>query len=192
MALRFYRAPGIRTDEAPSAGRASELEMALQAAGQRLGGNEATEAAAAYQEIATRWPDEPRARAGLEQARTLLQATADRENMTNTLLRDAMTRLTNDDAPGAEAALGELLRLVPDHAVALELHERVRTMRRAKGDSALERGTRAREGRRAREALRGLAEARRLLGNTQELPRYTASGQGLRRIRRRGTSRCRS
>jgi tetratricopeptide (TPR) repeat protein len=171
VALRLYRRV-LALDPDPEIEQraaATELRIALGEARARLAEDEPALAAAAYQEILARWPQDREATAGLEAARSRLQASADRTRQTNELLREAMTRLTGEDLLGAEAALEELLRLEPQHALGNELRARVRTARRGKGDAELQRARALAASGEHGDALRRLSVARRLLGDSPEL-----------------------
>jgi len=84
------------------------------------------QAAADFQAIVERWPDDTLARAGLQQARERLQRAADRDRNLRQLFAEALARFSAGDWSKAEATLSELLRLEPRHELGLELRNSVR------------------------------------------------------------------
>jgi tetratricopeptide (TPR) repeat protein len=152
----------------------ADLGANLAQADTLLATGDAAGAATAYQQVLETSPNEPQAVQGLTRARAELQSTADRERQTNALFRDAMTRFATSDYSGAEAALTELLRLDPAHALGRELQERVRTARAARGDDLLQKARAAAGSGDYAGALALLGEAQRVLRPTPELAALAA------------------
>ena len=174
-ALKLYRRVLAFEPDPDVERRASAVEIAigLEAARAQLESGQFAQAAASFQEIVEKWPSSSEAITGLERARAELAHSADRERQSNELLREAMTRLTGDDLVGAEAVLGELMRLEPRHALGHELQARVKSQRKTKGESELRRARSLVTAGDWDQAGRHLAEARRLLGESPEIALLT-------------------
>jgi hypothetical protein len=167
----YRRALALDPDDSASAHGLAQAELgaSLAQAGAFLASGDAARAATTYQQILETAPNEPQAVQGLAQARAQLQTAADRERQMNALLRDAMTRFAASDYSGAEAALTELRRLDPNHALGRELYERVRIARAARGDELLQKARAAAASGDYTGALALLGEAQRVLRPTPQL-----------------------
>lgn len=159
----------------------AEMEQALAAAEVLLRNGEAAQAATAFQAIEARWAGSVRGRAGLVEARTKLQRSADLERQLAGLFKNALTRFTDGDYLGAEIALAELLRLQPAHELGRELRERAHAARRARGQTHYDQARALAAAGDHASALRELAAAETHLGDTPELRKLAESWSAARR-----------
>jgi tetratricopeptide (TPR) repeat protein len=173
-ALRaFRRALALDPEDAAAqeGAAAAEREIALARADELLRSGAIGEAAAALQAVVDRWPQEARAVRALDEARAALARTADRGRQVQALLKQALGAFAQNDLVATDRALQELLRLDPEHDVARELAERVRTSRATLGTQALSAARAFAAKLDYDTALDRLYEARRLLGPSTDLSR---------------------
>ncbi|HZL84805.1 MAG TPA: PorV/PorQ family protein [Candidatus Krumholzibacteria bacterium] len=133
-ALRLYRRLlALDPEDAPARAReeAAQRQILKSEAAAALASGNAVQAAATYQSIVERWPQDAEAAAGLQSARTRLQLAADLDRNLRALFVEAFGRFSKGELPAAEAALHELLRLDPRHDLGKELLARVRDAKAA-------------------------------------------------------------
>jgi tetratricopeptide (TPR) repeat protein len=165
-ALRLYRKVlALDPTHARAQQQSDSLDISLQLAeaDDLMASNQPALAAGLYQSILTSWPHETRAQTRLEQARTALQASADRDEALRQLFKDAFDQFADGNYLNAQASLRELLRVDPHFALGLDLQERVTQAIRKRGEGILREAQLLAATENYEAALRKLHEARELL-----------------------------
>jgi len=165
-AARFYETVLLWDPEDQQAQeRIDESQRLLQLANAKteLDKGESARAAAIYQAVLERWPQDQKAASGLELARGRLRRSEDRERQLNSLFRDALTRFSEGDFMATRAALDELLRLDPDHELGRELWVRTESLRVSAGEEQLAAARSLAESGRFEAAYQRLNKARRYM-----------------------------
>lgn len=183
-ALRLYRRVlALDPDDHDARERMDAVERRLlldEATGLANAGHP-VQAAAKYQSILERWPENADASAGLRAAREQLQRSADRERTLRELLGEALARFSSNDLVAAEATLTELLRIDPTENLASDLLARVQGARAQQGAARLDEARALAAGGNYGAALRLLADARQLLGARNDLETLAATWEAARR-----------